>query len=153
MSVNFIGQIGSYGGGFGGGGLSEETKRKLIALGIDPRTVTSEAQAKVLIENAIRVRKASNTPLPQNICFGERELISKAKNLALKMGITITSSMPIDEILKIISEKINSDKKFSEFKPEFASLTEEAQNIKKNENAVYASMNYSASLNKMMLGL
>ena len=117
MSINSIGQLGSYGGGgFGSGGISEETRRKLIALGIDPRTVTSEAQAQALIQNAIKIRKSSNTPLPINVCQGEQELISKAKRLASKMGITVSNTMPVEEILKLISDKINRGN-FEEFKP------------------------------------
>lgn len=50
MSINGIGYFGIFGGGY----LSEETKRKLRALGIDPRTVTSESQARVLIREAVK---------------------------------------------------------------------------------------------------
>ena len=153
MSINSIGQLGSYGGGgFGGGGISEETRRKLIALGIDPRTVTSEAQAQALIQNAIKIRKSSNTPLPINVCQGEQELISKAKRLASKMGIIVSNTMPVEEILKLISDKINHGN-FEEFKPEYQALEEACKTIKQHENNMYASMNYNASLNKMMLGL
>ncbi len=153
MSVNLIGQIGNYGsGGFGGGGISEETRRKLIALGIDPRTVTSEAQAQALIQNAIKIRKSSNTPLPVNVCHGEQELISRAKRLASKMGITVSNTMSVEEILKLVSDKI-SHGNFEEFKPEYQAIEEAYRTMKQHENNMYASMNYSASLNKMMLGL
>lgn len=154
MSINSIGQIGSYGGGdFGGsGGISEETRRKLIALGIDPRTVTSEAQAQMLIKNAIKIRKSAKIPLPVNICPYEQELISKAVNLASKMGIKVSNSTPVEQILKAISDKIDKGG-YDEFKGEFASLEEKFRQVKQNENNVFASMNYNAILNKMMLGL
>lgn len=153
MSVNSIGQLGSYGGGgFGGGGISEETRRKLIALGIDPRTVTSEAQAQMLIKNAIKIRKSAKIPLPVNICPYEQELISKAVNLASKMGIKVSNSTPVEQILKAISDKIDKGG-YDEFKGEFASLEEKFRQVKQNENNVFASMNYNAILNKMMLGL
>ena len=38
--------------------ISEETRRKLIALGIDPAPVTSEAQARALIEQVEKAREA-----------------------------------------------------------------------------------------------
>ncbi len=153
MSINSIGQIGNYGGGgFGGSGISEETRRKLIALGIDPRNVTSEAQAQALIQNAIKIRKASNTPLPMNVCQGEQELISKAKRLAQKMGITVSNTMPIEEILRLIADKMNSGK-FEEFKSEYHTIEQACATVKQYESNMYASMNYNASLNKMMLGL
>ena len=153
MSVNSIGQLGSYGGGgFGGGGISEETRRKLIALGIDPRTVTSEAQAQMLIKNAIKIRKSAKIPLPVNICPCEQELISKAKNLASKMGIKVSSATPVEQILKAISDKIDKGG-YDEYKGEFASLEEKFRQVKQNENNMFASMDYNAILNKMMLGL
>ena len=153
MPINSIGQINSFGGSFGNSdGISEQTKRKLIALGIDPRTVTSEAQAQILIQEAIKIRKSSKTPLPLNICEGEQELISKAKSLALKMGISVSNNLPLDQILKIISDKIDSGN-YDEFKPEFASIVDAFNNVKQHENNMYVSMNYNAILNKMMLGL
>lgn len=151
MSVNSIGQLGSYDGGFGGG-ISEETRRKLIALGIDPRAVTSEAQAQMLIKNAIQVRISAKIPLPINVCQGEQELISKAKSLAAKMGIKVSLSTPVEQILKDISDKIDKGG-HDEFKPEFASIEEALRKVKQTENDMYASMDYNAILNKMMLGL
>lgn len=152
MSINSIGQIGYNGGGFGGSGISEETRRKLIALGIDPRTVASEAQAQALIQNAIKIRKSAKIPLPVNVCQGEQEIVSKAKTLAAKMGLIVSSTTPLEQILKAISDKINSGK-HDEHKAEFASLQQAYQTVKQNKNAVFACMNYNASLNKMMLGL
>ena len=40
--------------------ISEETRRKLIALGIDPSTVSSETQAKILIAKAEGTYKSLN---------------------------------------------------------------------------------------------
>lgn len=151
MSINSIGQIGSYGGD-SFGGISEETRRKLIALGIDPRTVTSEAQAQILIKNAIKMRKSAKIPLPVNVCQGEQELISRAKTLASKMGIKVSGTTAPQQILKAISDKIDRGG-YDEFKPEFASLKEAFAKVKKTEDDVFASMNYNAILNKMMLGL
>ncbi len=49
MSINSIGSIGGY---FGSCAhvLKEETRRKLIALGIDPSSVSSESEAQMIIE-------------------------------------------------------------------------------------------------------
>lgn len=49
--------------------ISDETRRKLIALGIDPNTVTSEAQAKALIaqvEKTQVVKETSNESSSKN---------------------------------------------------------------------------------------
>jgi len=69
MSVNSVGNLSGY-IRLCGTILSEETRRKLIALGIDPSTVASEAQAKILIEQIENMRKqAKIAPLntSQNI--------------------------------------------------------------------------------------
>ena len=58
MSINSIGFLGGY--FYGNNGLSEETKQKLLALGIDPSTVVSEVQAKILIENIIKILNISS---------------------------------------------------------------------------------------------
>jgi hypothetical protein len=152
MSIRSVGQFSVYNCKSFCCALSEDTKRKLIALGIDPRTVSSESQAKILIENVVKARKISNVPLPQNICQGEREIMSKAKNLASKMGIAVSDMMKTEEILRLISNKINLAEN-EEFKSEFASLEQSFNLVKQNENAVYASMNYNASLNIIKLGL
>ena len=155
VALNSIGHINSYGsfdfGGIGSG-ISEETRRKLIALGIDPRTVTSEAQAQILIKEIVKIRKSAKIPLPLELCQREQELISKANNLASKIGIRASNSIPLEQILKNISDKINSGN-YDEFKPEYKSIDEAFKNLKQRENNIYASMNYNAALNKMMLGL
>lgn len=82
MSVNNITNI----GGFficTGSGLKEETKRKLIALGIDPSTVTSEAEAQRIIENAEqlkKIQKIDNESLSKNKCTDEEQLKRTAEN-------------------------------------------------------------------------
>ena len=56
MSINSVGNLSGY-IHLCGSKLSEETRRKLIALGIDPSTVASEAQAQILIAQIEEMRK------------------------------------------------------------------------------------------------
>ena len=56
MSINSVGNLNGY-IRLCGSKLSEETRRKLIALGIDPSTVTSEAQAQILIAQLEELKK------------------------------------------------------------------------------------------------
>lgn len=53
MAINGISIFGIFGPVL----LSEETIRKLRALGIDPKTVASESQAKMLIKEAAKRQK------------------------------------------------------------------------------------------------
>ena len=57
MSINGIGSFYIFGGGM----LSEETIRKLRALGIDPKFVTSESEARMLIREASKRQKVEET--------------------------------------------------------------------------------------------
>ncbi len=78
--------------------LREETIQKLLALGIDPSTVTSEAQAQLLIAQAEAAKNKQNNPeqeeggnqqekqkaelLQQNI-FNTMDMISLSNKLIL----------------------------------------------------------------------
>jgi hypothetical protein len=144
--------------------LSEETKRKLLALGIDPSTVTSEAQAKKLIEKAQSNSSIKETTKTENktVCTSESEILTKAKNLAQKMGIKLSKNMTIDEILQSISDKISQmlnaeDKETQEiaksYKQELSQISEEYTPVKQNQNSMYAMLTQSANINKFLLGL
>ena len=63
--------------------LTEQTKRKLIALGIDPSTVSSESEALRLIEAIERkkeVQKVDNESNSKNIISNEEEVNTKKRN-------------------------------------------------------------------------
>lgn len=129
--------------------LSEETKRKLRELGIDPSTVSSEAQAQALIEstkNKLEIQIASNT---QNCNSGELELISRAKTLARKLGIPLTNSN-LKQMIKTLEQAL-TDKK--EYQDEFFALNNDYEKLEQTQNSLFIALNMSASLNKFKLGL
>lgn len=164
MSINAVG----FGSGYYSGSnvLSEETRRKLRALGIDPSTVASEAQAQILIAKAQNIQAVQKTVKTnaQNSCTSEQELRYKAKMLALKIGVSIKNETPLEEILKLISVKLEQLSEDTDSKPqkinfinackeELAQISNQYSVVKQNVNAVYASMNFNADINKMILGL
>lgn len=63
MSINSVGFSNSY-ICFCGSSITEATRRKLIALGIDPSTVSSEAEARAIIERVLEARKNAGLPVP-----------------------------------------------------------------------------------------
>lgn len=82
MSLNHI-STHLYFGTYYGPKLTEETRRKLIALGINPNTVTSEAQAKALIaqiEKTEAVKETTNESSSQNTVCEEQNLEIKTDN-------------------------------------------------------------------------
>ena len=63
--------------------LSEQTRRKLIALGIDPSTVSSESEALRLIDSIEKrkaVQKVDNDSNSKNTCTAEEDLKEKKRN-------------------------------------------------------------------------
>ena len=83
MSINSIGYFGIFGGGY----LSEETKRKLRALGIDPATVTSETQARIIIRDALKKQAVTEVET------FEQKLISEAEEELKSNGDTVFQMM------------------------------------------------------------
>ncbi len=165
MSINSIGYFGTY-NFCKNGNLSEETKQKLLALGIDPSVILSESQAQILIDNILKIQSINNTSKNSgaNFCCSECELLSRAKQLARKIGIVISDNMKMEEILSIISAAINKkltkpkqDEKtlitIKNCQEELFAIQSDFSTVKQNQNAMYASMNFNANFNKMMLGL
>ena len=63
--------------------LKEETIRKLISLGINPNTVSSEAQAQALIaqiEKTQAVKESTNESSSKNTLTSEKDLEKKNDN-------------------------------------------------------------------------
>lgn len=145
--------------------ISDSTKRKLQALGIDPTSVTSEAQAQTLINAAQarqQVQRTTNESSSKNTtCSSESELISKAKSLASQMGVSVSSTESLSDILNKLSSRIsamsaqqNADtKELQKYQAEISSIQSEYSSVKQNQNSMFTAMNYTANMNKFVLGL
>lgn len=81
MSINSIGNVSAF--IVIPDKLSEQTKRKLIALGIDPSTVSSESEALQLIESIERKKEVQNVDNESNsksTVTEEEEVHTKKRN-------------------------------------------------------------------------
>lgn len=147
-----------------GSRLSEETIRKLRRLGIEPSTVTSEAQAQALItkleQKLEQVHKTANSSNAQQATSSEAEMIAKAKALAAQVGVSVSSSESLSDIFSKISKKLESITKGGDslkevkgYKSELSSLEDEYSTIQQSQNSMYSAMNYTANMNKYILGL
>ncbi len=147
-------------------GLSEETKRKLLALGIDPSTVKSETEAQALIATVKqKVDKVTNESTSQSTCCSsECELISKAKQLAAKIGVPTSNNDSLKNLIDKISTKITAlsgwtkedstlQGKVDNYKSELTSIENEYSQINTNQNSLLTAMNISANMNKIFLKL
>lgn len=154
----------SFFGCVSGSRLSEETIRKLRRLGIEPSTVTSEAQAQALItkleQKLEQVHKTANSNNAQQATSSEAEMIAKAKALAAQVGVSVSSSESLSDIFSKISKKLESITKGGDslkevkgYKSELSSLEDEYSTIQQSQISMYSAMNYTANMNKYILGL
>lgn len=139
--------------------LSEETKKKLRELGIDPSTVSSEAEAQRIISAILKkleIQQSVNN-CKTNSCPGELEVLSNAKNLAIKLGVNISSSACTNEIIEKLSAVIkaqkNEGKDINNYEAELNEIKRDYNATKESQNSFYTAMNMSANLNKLILGL
>ncbi len=160
MSINSVSSIGSF-TGCQGSNLSEETKRKLRELGVEPSTVANEFQAQQLIktleQKLEQVHKSASFGNARKATSGEAELIAKAKALANQVGISVSSTDSLSDIFSKIKAKINTmeaqGQDIKAYKSELSALEDKYSTVQQNQSSMLSAMNYTASLNKYMLGL
>ena len=143
--------------------LSTLTKQKLEALGIDPSSVTSEAQAQTLIAQAEAAKQQNNAgQQQQGGNSSEQELLSEAKSLAKSVGVTVSSNDSLDDMIDKISSKIqimlNSNDKSQvstaqDYQAQLASISDKANSISNTQQNIFNAMDMISLSNKYALGL
>lgn len=143
--------------------LSSTTKLKLEALGIDPSTVTTEAQAQTLIAQAEAAKQQNNAgQQQQGGNSSEQELLSEAKNLATEVGVTVSSNDSLDDIVDNISKEIQvmlnsgDQSKISSaqsYQAQLASISGRAEVIQSTQQNIFNAMDMISVSNKYALGL
>lgn len=144
--------------------LSASTKQQLEALGIDPSTVTSEAQAQILIAQAQAARHQNNSGYQekQGGNSSEQELMSEAKELASTVGVTVSSTDTLDDIIDNISVEIqkmlnSGDKSKIEaaqgYQTQLSSISDRADSIQSIQQNIFNTMDMISVSNKYALGL
>lgn len=143
--------------------LSSTTKLKLEALGIDPSTVTTEAQAQTLIAQAEAAKQQNNAgQQQQGGNSSEQELLSEAKKLATEVGVTVSSNDSLDDIIDNISKEIQvmlnsgDQSKVSSaqsYQAQLASISGRAETIQSTQQNIFNAMDMISVSNKYALGL
>ena len=138
-------------------------KLKLESLGINPTTVTSEAQAQALIAQAEATKNQQNAGQQQGGGnSSEQELLSEAKSLASTVGVTVSSNDTLDDIIDNISAQLqvmmnSGDKsKISQaqsLQTQLASISDRADSIQSTQQNIFNAMNMVSISNKYALGL
>lgn len=143
--------------------LSSSTKMKLESLGIDPTTVTSEAQAQALIAQAEATKNQQNAGQQQGGGnSSEQELLSEAKSLASTVGVTVSSNDTLDDIIDNISAQLQvmmnsgDQSKISQaqsLQTQLANISDRADSIQSTQQNIFNAMNMVSISNKYALGL
>lgn len=139
--------------------LSEDTKKKLQALGLDPTKYTSEAQAQAAIQEAL-ARQTQQPPKPEAVNMDS--IKTEVQELASSMGVTVGSNDKIDDILNNISLKItelqasagtDSSKlaDVNSYQTKYTTIENELSQLKASKSMTGA--NALANYNKAALGL
>ncbi|MCD7780089.1 MAG: hypothetical protein LUH05_05400 [Candidatus Gastranaerophilales bacterium] len=138
--------------------LSEETIGKLLALGIDIESVSSETEAKKLIEEAENEQGGNTEGEDKDSSEGEA-LYDSLKSLANKIGITINQNENIESIFDKISEKLDEFKEnsyntnFNVFQSEYEMLKLQFKNMNSGESSILSALDMMSQSNRAALGI
>lgn len=139
--------------------LSDDTKKKLQALGLDPSKYTSEAQAQQAIQDAQTKQESTR----QSGNKGSFETIkTEVQELAGSMGISAGSNDKISDIMSSISDKISelqssagSDQtklsQVNSYNSQYTSITNEIAQMEAAKSMTGATA--LANYNKIALGI
>ena len=164
-----------------GAGLSEETIKKLRELGIDPTTVKSEAEARTLIAQVEKSKKAHNVanaqPQIQSANVDIKQLNDDIKKLGDKLGIDVKSIKDNDVLLNTLeagvkefvngasvqANKSDATVKLKngteargnsyQMEVDFNSIKDRIEELENAKKARFAGQDMLAAMNRMALGI
>ncbi|MCD7740336.1 MAG: hypothetical protein LUH11_03200 [Candidatus Gastranaerophilales bacterium] len=138
--------------------LSEETIAKLLALGIDIESVSSETEAKKLIEQAEDEKKGNSSDKDKN-SKSDESLYDSLKSLANKIGITVSQNEDIEDIFDKISQKLDEFKEnsystnYNVFQGEYEMLKLQFKNMNSPEASILSALDIMSQNNRAALGI
>lgn len=148
--------------------LTEETKSKLQALGLDPSKYTTEAQGRQALKEAQAAQNSQAAQAgaqPQHAAHGgESSIKAEVQALAAQVGVPVGSKDKISDILANISKKItelkasagNDPTKLSQvndYQSKYNAISGEIAQKQTSESKLTGSLQGLANYNKIALGL
>lgn len=138
--------------------LSEDTQKKLKALGLDPTKYTSETQAQTAILEAQSKQEGPK----QSGAPGMSSIQTEIQDLASKMGLPVGNNDKMSDILGVISNKIDDLKAaagtdvtklsaVSDYQSQYTAISNELAQMEAAKKMTGASA--LANYNKAALGL
>lgn len=140
--------------------LNSATKKKLEALGLDPKKYTTEAAAQEAITEAQAKQQPSPPPKPDGTSF--ETIKTKVQDLASKIGIAVGTNDKTADILTKISNQITELKSaagtdasklsaVNGYQSQYTTISSELSQLESAKNMTGASA--LANYNKAALGL
>ena len=141
--------------------LSESTKMKLKSLGIDISNISSESEAKkVIAEEEAKKSGEVNGTTTGKTSAKEESLFIRIKNLARKLGISVSENENIETIFVKIEKKLeeieknnNNNSNINVLRSEFEMLKQEFKNITTGEASILNAMDMMAQSNRAAFGI
>lgn len=136
--------------------LKPSTKMRLEALGIDPATVQTEAQAQILIAQAEAAPRQNNSGNQQGGNSSREQLVSEAKELANEVGVSVSSKDTLEDIIENIAEVLNAQepsKRVQEYQSRLADLAQRAEVLVTIQQNIFNEMEMISVSNRLILGL
>lgn len=139
--------------------LNSITKLRLEALGIDPKSVKTEAQAQLIIAQSEGAQKHNDIGNKQQ-GGTQQELISDAKKLAEHVGVCVSEKDLLEDILQKISETLqtmaNDPEKANfvrEAQEKLVSIAQRADIMVNVQQNIFNEMNMISISNRLIHGL
>ena len=131
--------------------LSDDTKKKLQALGLDPSKYTTEAQAQAAITAAQAQQQSQQQGAQKPGGSSFSSIKTEVQDLASKMGINVGNNDKTSDILNNISDKISELKssagtdptKLSElngYQSQYTSISSELSQLEASHNMTGATV-------------
>lgn len=154
--------------------LTEETKKKLEALGIDTKYIRTEQEGKQKLQEIEQSQKAQQAAQQQNIQPQQptqqqdgsiATLITNIKDLAQQVGVSVGMTSNIEDVLANIKTKISdmqatktvnsveedSKAKAASYQLRYETLYNEYESKKNSQNKLTSSLNAMALYNMAMM--
>lgn len=143
--------------------LSEETKAKLQALGIDTKDIKTEAKGQEELKEA-KEKQSAQKAAPAKKDNSEKTMKTEAQDLASQVNVPVGNNDTMDTILSNISTKLDELKSSAgtdptkladvdNYQKQFASISSEYSQMQVSKAMISNSLQGLAAYNKAALGL
>ncbi|MBQ9244838.1 hypothetical protein IJ182_01055 [bacterium] len=157
FSANSLSSLNSITLGYSGLNLSKETISELKELGINISGISSEAQARKIIEE--KSQKQENANKTQQDDDRLEKIYQRIKTLAMKINISISSSEKIENALIKINSKIslfeenNNNANISAIRSEYDSIKYTYETLTSTKADIFTGRDMLGKTNRIIMGI